>query len=465
MITKVVIDGSINRIEEGAFLNYSDLKDFCFNSSSSRITLSQAPIIQGDNINIHINRTLQSSYTAGLAFSSPFSSCTNPTLTFGAGYFDIGTNAFARTKFTSLNIPECDLIHNYAFGGCDKLVNVNLGSTAVIENRAFYNCDKLESISLPSGLTRMEDNSFEGCSKLKYVFCHSTTPLSIGSSVFNYGTENIRTLYVPDGCASSYKNSLTWNAQFKNIEEMHKDGQSNILDGVEWNYDNKTLTLNLGSRTVGAAMMNKIKYDEGLDQDSTTIGTIVLDGEYNKIWGKTFQNYPNLAILNIEGTGGNLQLENQQAFTSSPNFCLNLHRNIYSVGTGFFQNSGLDSVNIGDEVTNIGDYAFAAAYNLKSVEIPDNVQNIGNNAFRSCSGLTSVVIGAGLINVANWAFEYCSNLTSVTCKAVTPPSIGTDTFNGAEKIQILYVPAESVELYRASDWSTFCTSNIQQIIE
>ena len=44
----------------------------------------------------------------------------------------------------------------------------------LIGDGAFKDCSNLESISLPASLDQVEDNAFEGCGKLKYVFFAGT---------------------------------------------------------------------------------------------------------------------------------------------------------------------------------------------------------------------------------------------------------------------------------------------------
>ena len=53
----------------------------------------------------------------------------------------------------------------------------------------------------------------------------------------------------------------------------------------------------------------------------------------------------------------------------------------------------LTSVNIGNSVTEIGDYAFCDCIGLTSVNIGNSVTKIGENAFYGCTGLTSINIG------------------------------------------------------------------------
>ncbi len=87
-------------------------------------------------------------------------------------------------------------------------------------------------------------------------------------------------------------------------------------------------------------------------------------------------------------------------------------------------------------VTEIGDFAFESQYKIKSVDIPATVTKIGMMALYK--------------NI---------ELTSITCRAIVPPATSTE----AESIDYgicyevpLYVPAESVEAYKAADtWKLF----------
>ena len=70
-------------------------------------------------------------------------------------------------------------------------------------------------------------------------------------------------------------------------------------------------------------------------------------------------------------------------------------------------------VEIGTNVTSIGDQAFYYCSSLTNVTISDSVTSIGSMTFRDCSSLTSVTIGSGVMSIGNQAFLYCG-LTSMT---------------------------------------------------
>jgi hypothetical protein len=104
----------------------------------------------------------------------------------------------------------------------------------------------------------------------------------------------------------------------------------------------------------------------------------------------------------------------------------------------------------------IGSYAFADCSNLTSITIPNSVTSIGEEAFWNCSRLTSITIPNSVTSIGISAFEDCSSLTSITCEAVNPPTLGDDVFEGVNKSIPLYVPAQSIDLYKAADqWKDF----------
>ena len=76
--------------------------------------------------------------------------------------------------------------------------------------------------------------------------------------------------------------------------------------------------------------------------------------------------------------------------------------------------------------------------------------------------MLSVTIGDRITSIGNDAFENHNKLTSITCLATTPPTLGSSAFNNTNDCPI-YVPAESVEAYKAaSGWSAYA-SRIQAI--
>ena len=125
--------------------------------------------------------------------------------------------------------------------------------------------------------------------------------------------------------------------------------------------------------------------------------------------------------------------------------------------------NGLTSVILPSTLTSIGTYAFSTCRDIASVTIPDSVTTIGQNAFADSRGLTSVTLSSALTSIGASAFLRCTSLTSVTVRATTPPTLGNNVFGSTHADMVIYVPAESVETYKAaSGWSNYA-SKIQAI--
>ena len=158
-------------------------------------------------------------------------------------------------------------------------------------------------------------------------------------------------------------------------------------------------------------------------------------------------------------------------------FCYNLQT--VTIGSGvtsigddaFYRCISLTSINIPNSVTSIGNNAFNSCGNLSSVTIPDSVTTIGQNVFNMAmyegeAQLTSCTIGSGVTSIGGGGlFESCDNLQSVTIYATTPPEIiGEEQLIVIPNDAPIYVPAESVDAYKAADvWMDF-EDRIQAIV-
>ena len=99
----------------------------------------------------------------------------------------------------------------------------------------------------------------------------------------------------------------------------------------------------------------------------------------------------------------------------------------------------LQAVEIGKNVTSIGDYAFNYCYSLASVVIPQGVTSIGNAAFNYCYSLASVVIPNSVTSIGNQAFYNCYSLASIEIpQGVT--SIVNQAFYGCYSLASVVIP-------------------------
>lgn len=129
-----------------------------------------------------------------------------------------------------------------------------------------------------------------------------------------------------------------------------------------------------------------------------------------------------------------------------------------------FQNcSSLTSVTIPNNISLYG-YNFYHCSGLTKINLPKTLTTIGYAEFEGCSSLASVVIGDSVTSIATYAFYNCTSLTSITIEATTPPTLANvNAFQNTNANLVIYVPAESVDTYKAaSGWSQYA-SRIQAI--
>ena len=91
-----------------------------------------------------------------------------------------------------------------------------------------------------------------------------------------------------------------------------------------------------------------------------------------------------------------------------------IQNEVTSIGNYAFENcKSLTSIEISSNVTIIGDDAFAYCTNLTSIEIPSSVTSIGSSAFLDCTNLTSIEIPSSVTSVGYYAFSECTSLNSI----------------------------------------------------
>ena len=166
---------------------------------------------------------------------------------------------------------------------------------------------------------------------------------------------------------------------------------------------------------------------------------------------------------------------------------INLPASLTSIGeSAFYDCSSLTEIHLPASLTSIGEHAFNGCSsltgihlpaNLTSIEsstfnfcsslteihLPANLTSIGERAFWSCSSLTEIHLPASLTSIGGYAFDQCTSLMKIMCYALTPPTIsGRFLFGFAHsghllynRSENLYVPAESIQAYKDSDWASY----------
>ena len=88
--------------------------------------------------------------------------------------------------------------------------------------------------------------------------------------------------------------------------------------------------------------------------------------------------------------------------------------------------------------------------------IPDGVTKIEDWAFYDCNKLTVMTIPSSVATIGEYALNFCTGLTELFVHATTPPTVGTNAFMNVNLTIPVYVPAASLDAYKAAaGWKDF----------
>ena len=303
-----------------------------------------------------------------------------------------------------------------AFRDCNSITNIYLPSCVQeIGKGAFYGCESLASITLPDSLTKIGEWAFAGCA-LEYVaidtlshWCNITfaddqaNPLLYSNDLL-VGGEIITTLTIPDDITT--------------INPYAFRGWKNLTN----------ITIHDSVTTIG-------KYAFSVCEN---LSEIIIGSGVTTIGDRVF--YGCGGVLNINCNIPSVSNYESAPFYNAKLTTVNLGDSVEVVGDYAFRGcDALTEVNLGNGVQSIGKNAFAYCTGLTSVVIPESVAQIGGYIFYECSNLSEVVIGSAVTTIGESAFYNCSSLTSVTIPdSVT--TIGNSAFSGCSSLTSVTIP-------------------------
>ena len=357
-----------------------------------------------------------------------FYSCTGLTsVTIGNSVTSIGNYAFYEcTSLTSVTIPNSvTSIGDGAFNGCNNLTSVTIpNSVTSIGEYAFWGCSSLTSVTIPNSVTNIGKGAFSNCSGLTSVTIPNSVT-SIGDGAFN-GCNNLTSVTIPNSVTSiGYRAfyhcaGLTSMTIPNSVTNVGNDAFAGCvgLKQVTLNSNavaNKNYDSSSNLTTIFGTQVRKYIIGEGVTAignyamyNSSSLQSITLPNSVLSIGQSAFDGCSQLKQVAI-----NSNAVLSKAYSPSNNF-----------STVF--GAQVQTYNLGDAITAIGNYAFYNCGNATSLNIPDGVTTIGNNSFAGCSGVTSLVIPESVTSIGNDAFRECAGIETLTLPNVT--TIGNSAF-------------------------------------
>ena len=316
-----------------------------------------------------------------------------------------------------------------------------------IDDGAFAGCTELTSVIIPENIEYIGDNAFNGCTGLESITLTSETPPTIGEDTFvNTGDCPI---IVPEDAFESYAEA--WSEYENRIVGGQPDNQ------IWYTSSDGQVVIPCSSGDPGDQPDPQDVFGVNIISNEYVDGKgiIVFDGDVTRIGDTAFGYCENLTSISLPSsvkriescafvfcTGltdiylpDDITVIDNDAF----NYCISLTnvilpKNLATIGDYAFNEClALDSITIPEKVTSIGRSAFFSCENLISIIIPANVKSIGEHAFNRCKGLTELIISEGVTSIGYGAFLYCNSLTNITIpKGIT--DFGEAVFSRCEKL-------------------------------
>lgn len=253
------------------------------------------------------------------------------------------------------------------------------------------------------------------------------------------------------------------NAAATNLKEVTLPPSIRSI-GANASYYQTALTkfvLNEGLLTIGGSafvICSNLVQTGAMPSTVTSIGSAA----FQKCTKVAWDTLP----TDIVSIGDNAFNQTAVSFSSVPS-------TLTTIGDSAFEKSSVAFSSIPDTVISIGSAAFRET-NVSFTEMPaamndvhfkgctgitvftvrEGITAIPGSAFMNCSNLTSVTLPSTITSIGQWAFANCSKLASLTITATTPPTLydGSGVFPSG--LKHIYVPAESVDTYKAAEyWS------------
>lgn len=415
-------------------------------------------------------------------------------------------NCTSLTNLKLLNVKQTDWTTGYdsessqsckvgSFMNCNNLTSVDLGSIQKLGDRAFYGCTSLKKITLPSTITNLGWECFDGTT---IVTSMATVPPAINKSedeTSSIPMGEFVLVNVPEASLDSYKSANYWKDMAKRVfpigtkfdYEVTTEAQpstSGLLDKVGLKNANSIVSLKVKGSINSYDIMiirnkmdnlhyldlsdanvveNSYEYYTGCSTKNDTIGrnafrelsklvTVSLPNSVKAIESGALYNCTKLKSVVLPEKLESIEGGWEGAFANCSSLTDVKFKACKNIGYSAFSScNALNHVTLPSDLKTIEQSAFGSCNNLHSVDFPPLLESIGTYAFQSCA-LDSISL-PGLTRIDEYAFSGCSNLKEVKVPS-TLESVGDKAFEGCSNLNDVFT---YTILPVKINQNTFCT--------
>ena len=462
-----------------------------------------------------------------------FINCTNlRNITFPSTLTEIGIQAFMGcVNLTDFILPaSLKAIHIEAFRDCASLTCVSIPAAVNhVGDAAFINCTGLKRLGIGGAVTLIGATAFKNCSALECIYSdrQDIASTTLRTNVFSGVNTSTCKLKVPRGKVEAYKQADQWknfaiieenltkingfyysvngsNLNTASLEPENTSGNAytsvsgNIIVPEMVSIDNRQLAVNsissrafytcsnITSVTLPATLTRINTYAFYKCQalktvnipanvthmgaysfaDCTALGAIysqIADPAAVTLQTKVFRNLPSTTVLHVpEGTLNAYNAADQWKDVK------NKVEGYTFVEGNLYYNVNLDNIST-LEVTHQNEYGASYDNLTGDLNIPEKVNHYGlehtltiiDRAFSQCTGITSVTIPRTVKLFKRSAFDGCTGLRAIHTRIQDPTAVEYKspslTFSGVPKdLCTLYVPKGTKNVYKVTvPWKDF----------
>lgn len=344
----------------------------------------------------------------------------------------------------------------------------SLGSGAFKQSHRDGETDRsggLEEIVLPAGLTKIEEDTFNGCYDMRSVhflgkvtsigdgaFCYTSSLLEIDlpESVCSIGKKafsgsGLQKILLPKDCVDVEPDAFASSA----LEAFEVDSGNTAFqageDGVLYSRDGKQLVLYPSSRQEAAYTVRPGTVEIGAYAfyGVRNLEHIILPDSLREIGDYAFAEQPKLKEVvlpeGLEDISSNNTFYHCDSLTE-----LSLPSTLRDIsGSSVFSCIGITELVLPDGLQDIsGDYIFSSCKKLNKVLFSSGIKKIsGNHIFSYCDALSSLELPKDLELISgSWNFA-CTSIEKLTLPVMLQEIQGEDNFYACEKLSEVVLPA------------------------
>ena len=365
----------------------------------------------------------------------------------------IGESAFIEADLTSLQLPKETLktIDAAAFRDVYGLATIDIPETVTTIGNGAFQCYGLTYLHIPASVTDMGNSAIGGCPELETItVAEGNTHFGVFDGVLMDKAQTRLIVYPAQLEGKKYTVPATvMTIDYKAFRNLAFLTSLTIPASVS------ELPSELFYKATSLAEINIAPANTAYCSEEGVVYTADMEALVVYPAGKKSKDYtPNTAVKTI----------GEEAFGYASHLeAVTIPEGVTTIGSAAFTHcTSLRHVSFSESVTTIDINAFYCCDTLETIVLPPHLTKVEATLFYKCKNLRSVTIPAEVTSIGMMAFSQCYKLEEITCLATTPPTATATAFLMLPTAQIsLYVPDESVDLYKAAPvWKNF---NVQPI--